>query len=127
MVIFFIVSFSSLTTEIGGGGPIGLVRESIQNIGQGKPVEDSTKGVWVVHIGGDRSPDNPISGLSIPFFVLLGGVLGGYIRATKQDGVFSTLTSTLDSAEIKEIIISKKKVEEGKVRKRLNAADKVHT
>jgi hypothetical protein len=57
--------------------------------------EESIPQVWVFNIGG--TPINgPMSGINIPVFVVLGGVLGGYIRylykaATKQD-VYKAMT-----------------------------------
>jgi hypothetical protein len=67
--------------ELGTASPIGLtMRQPLDQ--SGKPQSD-TKGqiisYWIIHVGG-TSANNYATGLNIPFYVVMFGTLGGYLR-----------------------------------------------
>jgi hypothetical protein len=74
-----ILAFITANVEVGIN--IGLViREPVDQYG--KPQVD-TKGLkisqWIIHVGGTAS-NNYATGVNIPFYVVMFGILGGYLR-----------------------------------------------
>jgi len=72
MISFFI--FSDI--EYGRGSPVGIV---LHEFAEEKAFDKPLKLDWVLHIGG-VSQENYLAGLTIPIYVIIFGVFGGYLR-----------------------------------------------
>jgi len=81
IAIFTILSLLFTDTEIGVNSPIGLVKKNATGtITSQKTTTITQNGTqWVFNIGGTNS-DNYITGIQIPTFVVVFGLLGGYFR-----------------------------------------------
>lgn len=73
--IVFSILFALLLTDlqIGSFSPVGLVERSIHN-----PGTNSTR-EWVLNIGGIQE-DNFVEGIQIPIYIIIFGLIGGYLR-----------------------------------------------
>lgn len=105
-----IAIFIATDVEVGQNSPIGLVIQEKTGEKDGKEVELSE---WIISVGGSYH-DNYKSGLQIPVFVFIFGMLGGYLRflhITTQPWLIKRLEDAyrktgleLDKAENKEIL-----------------------
>ncbi len=96
--------------SLGPNSPVGLVmKHSIENSGQiisnniGKPQQG---GQWVLNIGGSQR-DNYLNGIQIPIFVIVFGIIGGYLRFLYDRATVNSARITNEFEHI-EIVIKKR-------------------
>jgi hypothetical protein len=77
---FLILAFVFADAEIGVNSPVGLVKQNFNIVNQ-TDIQNSLvkENAWVINIGGSQS-DNYIGGIQIPTYVVIFGLLGGYLR-----------------------------------------------
>jgi hypothetical protein len=96
-VITILSSLAFIDVELGPNSPIGLVlKHSVDQRGQikldntGKPIGESS---WVLNVGGTQET-NYTSGIQIPVYVIVFGLLGGYLRY-----LYETATTARENIE----------------------------
>jgi len=63
--------------DLGPNSPIGLVLQTHGQVGSGDTSQGSTQ--WIINVGGNQR-NNYEDGLAIPLYVVVFGVIGGYLR-----------------------------------------------
>jgi hypothetical protein len=96
-VISILVSLTTSAVDLGPNSPIGLVlKHSVDQRGQikvdstGKSIGESA---WVMNIGGTQET-NYTNGIQVPVYVIVFGLLGGYLRY-----LYETATTARKNAE----------------------------
>jgi len=74
IVVAIMVALVYSEVQLGANSPIGFVRQH-----PGKLLQNMTTSQWVINIGGDPA-DNYAGGIQIPSYVVIFGILGGYLR-----------------------------------------------
>ena len=72
-----------IDVDLGMNSPVGLVLQQISDK-NGNIQFDKNTGLpvreWVINVGGNSMTNNPSSVISIPYYVIMLGLAGGYLR-----------------------------------------------
>jgi len=67
-----LASFLLLDIEVGKNSPVGLIKKEII-------LNDTKQTQWYLNVGGNNE-DNYKAGIQIPIYILIFGIIGGYVR-----------------------------------------------
>jgi hypothetical protein len=117
-VISILVSLAFSDIELGPNSPIGLVlKHSVDQRGQIRLDNTarlaSGESTWVINVGGTQET-NYTNGVQIPVYVIVFGVLGGYLRYLYETATAAREDPENDSKKIDEYLnrLSKQRLEE---------------
>lgn len=75
---FLILSFVFADSEIGVNSPVGMVKQNFASLNKTQ-MESDLESQWVINVGGSQE-DNYTGGIPIPTYVVILGLVGGYLR-----------------------------------------------